>query len=83
MKPFTILCIFHKEKTPSLRIWDNGNFFCHGCQEQGNVLDFKTTNSTSYLSKCYNLYQLWNIRKVNSNIKYLEEMGQLKFMEFK
>lgn len=37
MKPFNILCIFHKENNPSLRIWNNGNYFCHGCGNKGNV----------------------------------------------
>lgn len=32
-----MLCIFHREKTPSLRIWRDGRFICYGCQEQGFV----------------------------------------------
>lgn len=39
MKPFNILCIFHVDVHPSLRIWPNGNFYCHGCGEKGNVSD--------------------------------------------
>lgn len=30
-----ILCPFHKERTPSLRVWPNGGFFCHGCHYGG------------------------------------------------
>jgi len=33
----TVLCIFHKEKTPSLRIWPDGGFFCHGCHQGGAI----------------------------------------------
>ncbi len=35
-----LLCIFHAEKTPSLSLWPNGNFYCHGCKEQGFWEDY-------------------------------------------
>ena len=36
-----ILCPFHREKTPSLRIWpDTGKFFCFGCHCRGSMKDF-------------------------------------------
>lgn len=38
-KPLMILCIFHKEKTPSLRVLPNGQFRCYGCGEIGDVKD--------------------------------------------
>ncbi len=34
-----VTCIFHDEKTPSLRIWRDGSFWCHGCHTGGNVKD--------------------------------------------
>ena len=30
-------CVFHTEKTPSLRVWVSGRFYCHGCGERGHV----------------------------------------------
>lgn len=39
MKPVMLLCIFHREKTPSLRIWPSGHFRCYGCGEAGHVMD--------------------------------------------
>ncbi len=32
-----MLCVFHQEKTPSLRIWSSGRFKCYGCGESGHV----------------------------------------------
>lgn len=37
-----LLCVFHKERTPSLHIWPSGLFCCHGCQEKGHVRDNDT-----------------------------------------
>jgi DNA primase len=39
MKKFTMLCVFHDEKTPSLRVWPSGFFKCHGCGESGKAED--------------------------------------------
>lgn len=37
---FDLICPFHAEKTPSLRGWPSGWFYCHGCQAQGDYFDF-------------------------------------------
>ena len=35
------LCPFHAEKTPSFWVnEDKGLFYCHGCHEKGDVIDF-------------------------------------------
>jgi DNA primase len=34
-----ILCVFHTERTPSLRIKPNGLFTCYGCGQHGHVRD--------------------------------------------
>jgi len=41
-----MLCPFHGDKTPSLRMWPSGFFYCHGCQARGDVLDFVLRLST-------------------------------------
>jgi DNA primase len=35
-----ILCTIHDERTPSLRLWPDGWFYCMGCQWRGDILDF-------------------------------------------
>ena len=30
-----LLCPFHKEWSPSLRVWPNGGFYCLGCHQAG------------------------------------------------
>ena len=35
----TLLCVFHEERTPSLRIWPDGGFRCFGCGVVGRVED--------------------------------------------
>lgn len=57
-----VTCIFHNEKTPSLRIWGNGRFRCHGCQEEGVI------------SEHPELQQLFN----QVQFRRLEEAGQLR-----
>ena len=38
---FNIICPFHDDINPSMRIClDDGSFFCFGCEAKGNVLDF-------------------------------------------
>lgn len=32
-----ILCAFHTEETPSLRVWPDGGFKCYGCGAVGNL----------------------------------------------
>jgi hypothetical protein len=33
------LCVFHVERTPSLRIWPDGSYYCHGCSARGDARD--------------------------------------------
>jgi hypothetical protein len=44
-----VLCPFHNEKNPSLRIWPDGGFHCHGCGETGH-LDQHPKLLTRYLT---------------------------------
>ena len=34
------LCPFHSEKTPSFYVHEEKGFYCFGCQEHGDVIDF-------------------------------------------
>jgi DNA primase len=34
------LCPFHNEKTPSFVIYPEGRFYCFGCKEHGDAIDF-------------------------------------------
>lgn len=65
-----VLCVFHKEKTPSLRIWPNGQFFCHGCQTSGHMRD--------YPDEFRAIQQGIERRRV----ELLEQAGQLRFPGF-
>ena len=64
MKPFNIRCIFHVEVHPSLRIWPNGCFYCHGCGEKGDV------------NNNYHLNAIFQARIAN----YIEQKGQLRLL---
>jgi DNA primase len=32
-------CIIHNERTPSMEVYEDGRFYCHGCQARGDCLD--------------------------------------------
>lgn len=36
---YVVLCTRHREKDPSLCVWRNGRFFCHGCHYRGRLED--------------------------------------------
>lgn len=33
-------CVFHSEKTPSLKLRPNGSFWCYGCMANGDMFKF-------------------------------------------
>jgi hypothetical protein len=44
------LCPFHNEKTPSFVIFPEGRFYCFGCKEHGDAIDFvRKQQGLSYL----------------------------------
>ena len=57
-----ICCPFHDEKTPSLKIYDNGNFSCFGCGKHGDLIDFvafcENTNTKTAISLIDDWYNL-------------------------
>jgi hypothetical protein len=34
-----VSCVFHEERTPSLHLYADGGFYCHGCQGSGDIVD--------------------------------------------
>ncbi|WP_250277230.1 CHC2 zinc finger domain-containing protein [[Clostridium] colinum] len=56
-----MICPFHREDTPSLKIYDN-SFCCFGCHKAGTVIDFTmyyldmdVLQATKYLAKIFNI----------------------------
>jgi len=61
-RPAKGCCIFHKEKTPSLCVYDDGHFFCYGCQVHGSVIDFEAARTgLSILDAARSLCQEYGI----------------------
>lgn len=65
MKPFYINCIFHNDTNPSLRINFDRTFKCYGCGITG-------------ICENYEILQNKYDRQLE---KYLESIGQLRFLE--
>lgn len=59
-------CIFHQDLSPSLTIWPNGGFKCHGCQKTGRVDDHPE------------LRMIFD----RVHFRWLEEAGQLRLPGF-
>lgn len=71
---FNILCPFHEDINPSMRIClADGSFFCFGCEAKGNALDFvkKVHPELNELQACVLLEQILNSDEVKTlNMKY-------------
>lgn len=71
---FNIICPFHDDINPSMRIClDDGSFFCFGCEAKGNALDFvkKVHPELNELHACILLEQILNSDEVKKlNVKY-------------
>lgn len=72
---FNIVCPFHNDINPSMRIClDDGSFFCFGCEAKGNALDFvqKVNPELNDLQCCVLLEQILRsdeIKALNIKIK--------------
>ena len=53
-----ICCPFHKEKTPSLKLWQD-HWFCFGCHEGGSVIDLT--------SKLFGVSPVEAVRRLNED----------------
>lgn len=71
---FNIVCPFHEDINPSMKIClTDGSFFCFGCGEKGNALDFvkKIHPELTDLQCCILLEQILNSKEVKGlNVKY-------------
>ena len=71
---FNIICPFHEDINPSMRIClADGSFFCFGCEAKGNALDFvrKVHPELNELQACVLLEQILNSKEVKTlNVKY-------------
>lgn len=71
---FNIICPFHNDVNPSMRIClDDGSFFCFGCEARGNALDFvkMVHPELNDLQACVLLEKVLNSREVKTlNVKY-------------
>lgn len=72
---FNIICPFHDDINPSMRIClDDGTFFCFGCEAKGNALDFvmKAHPELNDLQACCLLEQILHsdrIEKLQIKVK--------------
>lgn len=71
---FNIICPFHDDINPSMRIClDGGSFFCFGCEAKGNALDFvkKANPELNDLQSCILLEKIINSKEVKQiNVRY-------------
>ena len=71
---FNIICPFHDDINPSMRIClTDGSFFCFGCEAKGNALDFvmKAYPELNDLQACVLLEKILNSNEVKElNVKY-------------
>lgn len=71
---FNIICPFHDDINPSMRIClDDGSFFCFGCEAKGNALDFvrKANPKLNDLQCCILLEQIVHSKEVKQiNVSY-------------
>lgn len=78
-------CVFHDDKTPSLRLSDKGNraiYHCFGCGEQGDIINFickmENLDNITALRKAYDIlgrelkYNTINDNKVENFKKFIK-----------
>lgn len=70
-------CVFHNDKTPSLRLSDRGNkaiYHCFGCGQQGDIINFickmDNVDNTTALKKAYSILGIKLKYKINTDKEY-------------
>lgn len=61
-----ICCPFHNEKTPSLKLYQDGSFYCFGCGAHGTVIDFAAL--------LFNLDSLDAVKRLNEDFALALDM---------
>ena len=75
---FNIICPFHNDINPSMRIdLQDGSFFCFGCEAKGNALDFVklALPKLNDLQCCVTLEKILNSNEVRKmNVRYKKKI---------
>lgn len=62
------LCIFHKERTPSL-LFKNGRYKCFGCGKSGDAVQFvKDLFNCDYKTAIFKICEDFKLGKINTNV---------------
>ncbi len=77
---YVALCPFHKEKSPSFTIKNNGYYKCYGCNEHGNVFNFiqKRYNLDFIQAKEYILKDL-SLTPINQNTPIIKKNTKITY----
>lgn len=79
---FNIVCPFHDDINPSMKIsLNDGSFFCFGCEVKGNALDFVQAvhSELNDLQACIILEQILNSEEVKAlNVKYKKKKKKFR-----
>lgn len=79
---FNIVCPFHDDINPSMKIsLNDGSFFCFGCEVKGNALDFVQAvhPELNDLQACILLEQILNSEEVRAlNVKYKKKKKKFR-----
>ncbi len=85
---YTALCPFHNESTESFTIFPEGNYFCFGCSEKGNIFSFlmKRYNLTykealTRVKESCNFQSLKSINPLNVVKKHQKEQTTIEFRD--
>ena len=79
-KDFWCCCLFHKEKTPSMKINDElGSFYCFGCGAKGDIFTIYTDlYNYSFQESVSELAQKIGITLRQVNYKQIEKNDEIK-----
>lgn len=79
-----MICPFHNENTPSLRVYEN-SFYCFGCNKAGTVIDFvkyyldmDVLQATKYLAKVFNIC---TDEKLSIRERYAQDLTKRKISD--
>ncbi len=75
-------CPFHNEKTASFKVFDNNSYYCFGCGEHGDVIDFiRKIENLSFEDACARLtgeVRYSDLRKADKIAQHREKKKNTK-----